>query len=298
MNLLDIVELRPVVGDGAMGTMLLRKGLSSGESPEMWNLEKPEAIAATHKAYAEAGCDYVETNTFGANPIKLARHGLESRLDEMIKKGVDLARGAVGDACMVGGSMGPTGVLLEPYGDTPAEKVAGAFRASAKSLDEAGIDFFLVETMSDPSEAVLAIKAVKEVSSKPVAATMVFSRGAKGFRTMMGTSPSEAAEKLAAAGADIVGTNCCGGMSEALEIMKEIVSATSLPTIAQPNAGLPVAEGDTVVYPETPAAMADGLEDLLGIGVTIVGGCCGTTPEHIKQMAMLMGKAEHPPGRN
>ena len=115
---------------------------------------------------------------------------------------------------------------------------------------------------------------------------------------MMGTSPPEAAEKLAEAGADIVGTNCCGGMREAFEIMREMVPATSLPTITQPNAGLPVTEGDRVIYPESPAAMAGGLEALLGIGVMVIGGCCGTTPEHIKQMAMLMGKAEHPPGRN
>jgi 5-methyltetrahydrofolate--homocysteine methyltransferase len=293
MDLLELMELRPVLGDGAMGTALMEQGLKIGGCPEAWNLERPEVVAGIHKAYRDAGCDFVETNTFGANTIKLARHGLDSKLADLVRTGVELARQAAGDACLVAGSVGPTGVLLEPYGDVSADRVRSAFSAQVKELEAAGVDFFLIETMTDLNEAQLAVEAVREVSRRPVGVTMVFSKGAQGYRTVMGTSPQEAAQRLAEAGVDLIGTNCCNGMAEALEIMAEMVPVTDLFTLAQPNAGLPQAYGDRVVYPETPKAMADLVEDLLGMGVRGVGGCCGTTPEHIRQMAIFMGKTDH-----
>jgi 5-methyltetrahydrofolate--homocysteine methyltransferase len=298
VDLLELVELRPVLGDGAMGTMLQLHGLSMGESPETWNLSRPDVVAATHRAYADAGCDFVTTNTFGANPIKLSRHGLEDKIEGIIACGVEIARKAAGDHCMVAGSVGPTGGLLEPYGELPAEEVAEAFRVAARLLEAAGVDFFIVETMTDLNEAVLAARAVREVSKRPLVATMAFTKGARGIRTVMGTSPEQAAAGLTEAGANVIGTNCCSGMEEAAEIMTEIAAATDLPTIAQPNAGLPVPEGDKVIYPETPEAMAAGLESLLAIGVNIIGGCCGTTPDHLARMGALLGRAEHPPGVN
>ncbi len=297
MDFLEPVELRPVLGDGAMGTMLQMHGLTSGECPETWNLDKPEAVAATHKAYAGAGCDFVTTNTFGANPIKLSRHGLDSRIEEIIARGVELARGAA-QGCLVAGSVGPTGGLLEPYGELPPSEVEAAFETTARLLEKAGVDFFIVETMIDLNEALLAARAVRKATDKPLVATMAFTKGARGIRTVMGASPQEAAAGLEEAGANVIGTNCCSGMEEAAEIMKEIVAATGLPTIAQPNAGLPIPEGDKVIYPESPEAMADGLPKLLDIGVRIVGGCCGTTPEHLARMGSLLGKAKHPPGVN
>lgn len=274
-----------------MGTMLQMQGLTSGDCPEAWNLEKPEAVAATHQAYAGAGCDFITTNTFGANPIKLSRHGLDARIEEMIARGVELARGAAGNGCMVAGSVGPTGGLLEPYGELPSGEVAAAFEVSARLLEKAGVDFFIVETMIDLNEAILAARAVRDASDKPLITTMAFTRGARGVRTVMGTSPGQAAEGLEGAGANIIGTNCCSGMEEAAEIMTEIVAATGLPTIAQPNAGLPEPRGDKVVYPETPEVMAEGLKRLLEIGVRIVGGCCGTTPDHLARMGESLKKA-------
>ncbi len=290
MDIIELLELRIVLGDGAMGTMLQLSGLDMGECPEVWNLDHPEIVEGIHRQYRDAGCDFVTANTFGANPIKLARSGLETKLEDVVKRGVDLARRAGGETCMVAGSIGPTGVLLEPYGDTPAEKVEAAFRAAAQALDEAGVDFLLVETMTDINEARLAIAAAGEVSSRPLAASMAFARGAKGYRTVMGTSPEEAARGLVEAGADIVGTNCVGGIAEATGIMKVMAPASTVPLLAQPNAGLPEVGRDGVVYPETPDSMADGLEALLGTGVRVVGGCCGTTPAHIAKMAALMGK--------
>jgi 5-methyltetrahydrofolate--homocysteine methyltransferase len=291
MDLLELVDFRTVLGDGAMGTMLQAEGLGTGECPEVWNIEHSDRVEAIHHAYREAGSEYLTTNTFGANPIKLGRFGLEAKLADIVDRGVEAARRAGGDACMIAGSVGPTGAILEPYGDTPPEAMQDAFRRAAEALDRAGVDFLLVETMTDINEARIAVEAAKEVSSKPVAATMSFAKGAKGYRTVMGTSPEDAAKELAAAGARVVGTNCVGGMVEAAEIMKLMVGPAGVPTIAQPNAGLPEMRGDTVVYPETPEAMANGLENLLATGVRIVGGCCGTTPDHIRALALLLGKA-------
>jgi 5-methyltetrahydrofolate--homocysteine methyltransferase len=290
MDILELAQFRTVLGDGAMGTMLQIKGLKMGACPEAWNLEHADLVEAVHRDYRAAGSDYLTTNTFGANPIKLGRFGLEARLGEIVDRGVEAARLAAGEACMVAGSVGPTGAILEPYGDTPAEAMRAAFRTAAKALDRAGVDFLLVETMTDINEARLAIEAACEVSSKPVVATMAFARGAKGYRTVMGTSPEDAAKGMVEAGAHMVGTNCVGGMSEAAGIMEIMVPAAGVPTIAQPNAGLPEVKGDAVVYPETPEAMAEELETLLATGVSVVGGCCGTTPDHIRALARLLGK--------
>jgi 5-methyltetrahydrofolate--homocysteine methyltransferase len=290
MDILELAELRPVLGDGAMGTMLQLKGLQTGDCPEAWNLDHPDVVRTIHGEYRDAGSDFVTSNTFGANPIKLERAGLASRLDEVVKRGVELARAGAGRTCLVAGSIGPTGNLLEPYGDTPADRVKDAFRAAAKAHREAGADFLIVETMTDLNEALLAIEAAREVWSGPLAATMSFTRGAKGYRTVMGVSPEQAARGLPEAGADMVGTNCVGGMAEAADIMEVMVPQAGVPTIAQPNAGLPEVLPEGVIYPETPEAMSEGLEKLLGIGVRIVGGCCGTTPDHIRKMASFLGK--------
>lgn len=290
MELLDMLDLRPILGDGAMGTTLLERGLKTGDCPEIWNLDRADVITDIHRAYAEAGSDFVETNTFGANAIKLARYELEAKVEEIIKAAVEAARKGVGDNVMVAGSIGPTGALLEPYGDVPAGKVRDAFVEAAQAMDRAGVDFFLIETMSDPEEAGLAIGAVKEVSARPIVATMTFSKGAKGYRTMMGTSPTDAAGAMVGAGADLVGTNCCSGAQEALEIMSTMLDSSPVAVVAQPNAGLPVYESGKVTYPETPDAVAAGALKLFEKGMRIVGGCCGTTPAHIKEIGTMIGK--------
>jgi len=288
--LLELIELRTVLGDGAMGTMLLEHGLSPGDCPEAWNLEHPEIVSSIHQGYVDAGSDFIETNTFGANPIKLARFDLDRKLEDIIRAGVDLARQAAGKRCLVAASIGPTGALLQPYGDTPREKVADAFRATVQAVAQADIDFFLVETMSDPEEARLAIGAIREFSDRPIVATMAFTKGAKGYRTMMGTTPEQCATVLADAGAHIVGVNCCAGTGEAAEIVAEMRQVSSYPLIAQPNAGAPKLERGRAVYPESPQSFARGMEQVLAEGAVIIGGCCGTTPEHILEIASLMGK--------
>jgi 5-methyltetrahydrofolate--homocysteine methyltransferase len=290
MDVRELAEFRPVLGDGAMGTMLQAAGLKTGECPEVWNLDHAGEVEKVHAEYREAGSDFLTTNTFGANPIKLARHGLADHLEEMIRGGVEIARRAAGETCLVAGSVGPTGALLEPYGDTPVEEVKAAFRAAVSAMDGAGPDFILIETMTDLREAKLAIEAAKEVSARRIVSTMSFAHGAKGYRTVMGTSPEDAASGMTEAGADLVGTNCVGGMAEAVAIMEVMAKVASVPTIAQPNAGIPEVKGEDVIYPETPEAMAKGLEGLLATGVRVVGGCCGTTPAHINALARALGK--------
>jgi 5-methyltetrahydrofolate--homocysteine methyltransferase len=290
MNLLELVGQRVLLGDGAMGTMLQAQGMKAGACPDGLNLENPELVGRIHAAYRQAGADYLETNTFGANRLRLTAHGLEREMGEIIARGVEAARGAAGDACLIAGSVGPTGALLEPCGDTPEERVLDAFLEVGRFMESAGVDFFLVETMADTAEAVLAVRALREVSKRPIVATSVFSKGAKGFRTMMGMTAEDVAIRLTQAGADFVGTNCCSGMAEATGIMSDMRRASTAAIIAQPNAGLPAVESGNLTYPETPAAMAQGLAGLLSLGVRMVGGCCGTTPGHIEAMAAALGR--------
>lgn len=290
MNLADLVKSGQVLGDGAMGTTLQARGLAIGACPDRLNIDDPGLVVSVHCAYREAGADYLETNTFGANRLKLAAHGLQGDLREIIERGVEHAKKAAGGASMVAGSMGPTGRLLEPYGDVPRQAVYDAFAETAGIMDGAGIDFFLVETMTDINEANAAIEAIRSVSSGPIVATAVFAKGAKGYRTLMGTPAGEAASAMAASGAAIVGTNCCSGMAEAAGIMQDMLAASQAALIAQPNAGLPRMVSGKLDYPESPEAMAAGVAQLVRLGVRIIGGCCGTTPAHIRAMAAALGR--------
>ncbi|MBI4678318.1 MAG: homocysteine S-methyltransferase family protein [Elusimicrobia bacterium] len=280
-----------LVGDGAMGTMLMARGLAAGQCPEALNLGKPEVLAEVARLYIEAGADLVETNTFGGNPIKLALYGLDSKTEEINRKAVEAARSACkameasrsAGKALVLGSVGPTGKLLKPFGDAEPAALFEAFLRQAKALIEAGADAVCVETMTDLEEASLAVRAAKTVRPAiPVIATMTFDKGPKGFFTMMGVGLKKAVEGLKAAGADVVGSNCGNGAENMVAIAREMRGLTDLPLLIQPNAGLPrLAEGKTV-YPESPDFMAEKARELAAAGVAVVGGCCGTAPDHIR----------------
>jgi 5-methyltetrahydrofolate--homocysteine methyltransferase len=281
-----LAESGLAVGDGAMGTMLQQHGLKFGECPERWNLDRPETVRMVHKAYADAGAQYVETNTFGANRIGLSRYGLDERQPEIVRSAVRSAREGAGDGVLVAGSIGPSGVLLEPYGEASPDQVREAMRELAGCLEAEQVDFFVVETMTDINEALLALEAVKAVSERPVAATMSFQKSPKGMRTVMGQRPADCAAQLRDAGADIVGTNCCNGFEEAVWIVEEM-GDVGVPVMVQPNAGIPAIVEGVPVYNQTPERMAEEAPRLLEAaegepGVRIVGGCCGTTPAHIR----------------
>ncbi|MDD5349330.1 MAG: homocysteine S-methyltransferase family protein [Chthoniobacteraceae bacterium] len=287
-DLLTVLATRPLLCDGAMGTQLLAKGLTSGECGMLWNTGRPEAVRGVHDAYRRSGCNLLTTNTFGGTLSALERHGLAARMAELNRAGARLAREAAGDTGWVLGDIGPFGDFLEPLGDMTADELRAIFRAQAQALIEGGADALLVETMSDPAEAETAIAAAKDCGDFAVVATYAFQKtGDAEFRTMMGTGVGEAVERAIAAGADLVGANCGTALSfpDYLELARQLVRAAGkTPVILQPNAGAPQVIGGETVYLATPAEMAAIVAPLVDIGVRVVGGCCGTSPAHLAAM--------------
>ena len=270
-------------GDGAWGTQLMARSLVPGACPEALNLESPEVLAEVAQLYLDAGADLVTTNTFGGSPLKLALHGLDSRTAEINRAAVEALEPVVRGRASISASVGPTGKILEPYGDTAPEVVADAFTRQIEAQIEAGADLICIETMIDLREAELAVRAARSISAEiPVIATMTFDATSRGFFTTMGTSVGQACEALVEAGADIVGSNCGNGIDAMLEIAREFCEHSSVPVIIQSNAGLPANLQGELVYPETPEFMAARVAQLIDLGVSIIGGCCGTGPGHIR----------------
>jgi 5-methyltetrahydrofolate--homocysteine methyltransferase len=291
------IENGPViVADGAMGTLLMERGLAPGEAPESLNLAGPEILREVASRYLEAGAELVQTNTFGGSPIKLACHGLDGRTEEINRAAVLAAREAVGDRAYVSGSCGPSGRLLLPYGDTEPDEIRASFTRQIEVLVDAGVDVLCIETMTDLAEAILAVEAARGVSGDiPIMATMTFDITPRGYYTIMGASVDDAARGLLKAGADLVGSNCGNGIENMLGIARAFRDCTDAPMLIQPNAGMPILAEGRVVYGETPEYMAERALELLEIGVQVIGGCCGTTPEHTKALkrsiaARLSGK--------
>ena len=278
-----------LVGDGAIGTLLQQKGLRPGECPESVNLTHPELLEEIAGAYLEAGSDVLQTNTFGGSPAKLAQYHLEDRTEEINGNAVRAVRKVAGERAWVSGSCGPSGRILKPYGDADPDELYAGFRRQAAALIEAGVDCLCIETMIDLAEATLAIRAAREVAPDiPVIATMTFDATPRGFYTIMGVSVARAASGLPQAGADVVGSNCGNGIENMVKIAREFRACTELPLIIQSNAGLPEIRDGVPVYGESPAFMAEKARDLLALGVSIIGGCCGTTPEHIKAIREIV----------
>ena len=275
------------VGDGAMGTSLQDAGLDDGGAPELWNVEKADAVAQILREYAQAGANLLTTNTFGGTTPRLLMHGLEDRLDELNTAAAQLARGVADefDNVYVLGDIGPSGDLMEPMGIlTPAE-ARTLFAAQAQALLAGGVDGFLIETMSDLSEIESAIQGVRSVAPElPIFATMSFDTN---LRTMMGVKPEDAVVALASYGADVVGANGGRGIEEIRIIAEAMIPAMPDGTklILQSNAGLPVLVKDTFRYNGTPQEMGQFAVDAYAMGVDIVGACCGSRAEHIAALA-------------
>ncbi len=291
--LLEAIRRRPLLGDGAMGTQLMHAGLEQGGCGEMWNLTHPEKVLAIQRRYAEAGSDCIITNTFGGSRIMLARHASAEKVVEVNQAGVRIARDAFGDReGYVLGDIGPFGGLMEPYGDFTVEQVREAFNEQAKALVDAGADAIIVETQTSLEELELAIGAAKAAGATCIIGSMAYDVTLDGstFRTMMGVDPERAAEFMEEQGADLVALNCGTGMDmvRARQAIERYRQATALPVMVQPNAGQPRLVEMKIVYDESPEHMAAGVAPLLVAGASIIGGCCGSTPDHIRKFRRVM----------
>ena len=278
-----------LVSDGAMGSLLMARGLSGGDCPESFNLSHPEILEEIASLYLDAGADIVQTNTFGASPLKLMSYSLEEETEEINSKAVLAVKKSVGEKAYVSASCGPCGKLLKPYGDSEPEEVYNSFYRQLNTLIETGVDIVCVETMTDMNEALLAIKGARSVSSSiPIMATMTFDKTTRGFFTVMGVDIETASKELEGGGANIIGSNCGNGIENMILITGEFRKYSQLPLIIQANAGMPELREGVPVYPETPDFMARRSKKLIDKGVSIIGGCCGTTPAHIRAFRQMI----------
>jgi 5-methyltetrahydrofolate--homocysteine methyltransferase len=293
VNLLDAIKERPLLGDGAMGTQLMIAGLEQGHSGELWNLTHPDRVLAIQRRYVEAGSECLLTNTFGGSRIMLNRHGHADEVVAINAAAVAIARDAFGgrDGYVIG-DIGPFGGLMEPYGEFTEAQVLDAFREQAKALVDAGSDAIIIETQTSLEELGLGLIAAREAGASCVIGSMAYDVTLDGstFRTMMGVDPERAAEYMNAHGADVVALNCGTGMdmARARQAVLRYKQVTHLPLMAQPNAGQPKLVDMKVVYDETPAQMVTGVVPLLEAGASIIGGCCGSTPGHIRAFREAM----------
>ncbi len=290
-----------LLADGAIGSLLMARGLPRGAAPESLNLSHPEILEEIARLYLEAGAEIIQTNTFGASPLKLAAYGLDGQAAAINESAVRAVRRAVGERAWVSASCGPSGRILQPYGDTEPHRMFDSFLLQMQAMIGAGADIICIETMSDISEARLAIQAVRSISAAiPVMVTMTFNATSRGFFTIMGVSIESACRELAKAGADVIGSNCGNGSTQMVAIAREFKKWSRLPLLIQANAGLPELRQGQVHYPESPEFMADKCRELQAAGVSVIGGCCGTTPEHTRAMRRVLDEEAkaghgHPP---
>jgi len=282
---------RPRLADGAMGTMLHARGVPMGTCFDELNRSQPDLVRAIHREYRLAGAALLETNTFGANPYKLAAHGLEDDLEAIVAAAVALARQAAeGDPDVrIGGSIGPLGVRLAPYGRVRPEQAAAAYRRQIDALAEAGVDLLVFETHTDLRELVLAVETARAACDLPILASMTYTRD---DRSLLGDTPAAVARALGQAGADVVGANCSGGPAQMLRLAEQMRSATDAPLALMPNAGWPERHGGRIMYAATPEYLGEFARQFAAMGAAIVGGCCGTTPDHIAAMRRALDATE------
>jgi 5-methyltetrahydrofolate--homocysteine methyltransferase len=280
-----------LVSDGAWGTFLQKKGLKSGECPELWNITRPNDVFEIAQSYINAGADMIETNSFGGNSFKLSLFGLSDRVTEINKAAAEISRRAAGKNKLVMGSIGPTGKIIMT-GDVTADELYESFKEQAKALEAGGADALVIETMSDIDEAKCAISACSENTSCEIICTMTFEKSEeKVFHTMMGVTPAQMTEELVNAGISIIGANCGNGTKDMVNIVEQIRKINkNIPILIHANAGLPVYKDGATVFPESPDQMAEYVNKLMLAGANIIGGCCGTTPEHIRKIAEIVRK--------
>ncbi len=286
-------EEHPVVFDGAMGTMLYAKGIYLNQVYDELNLSNPTLVQQVHREYIDAGAMVIETNTFGANRFKLTPHGLADKIEAINFQGVKIARQIAGDKVYVAGSIGPLGIRLEPWGKTSVEEAEEAFSEQAKGLLAGGVDLFILETFYDLNEIHQAIRAVRKLTDKPIIASMTINEDGN---ALYGTAPDVFAPKLESWGADVIGLNCSVGPKAMYDAIERIHQISHKPLIVQPNAGMPRSVDGRMIYLCNPAYFGEYAKRFIQLGVRFIGGCCGTTPEHIRWVRNAV-KALEPPKR-
>ena len=275
---LEALDERVLVCDGAMGTMLYAKGVFINKCYDELNLRSPEIVLEVHKQYVRAGAEVLETNTYGANRVKLRTFGIEDDLRDINLRAVDLARKAAGDSVYVAGAIGPLGIRIEPYGPTALEEAREFFREQATALRDGGVDLFILETMSNIAEIEQGLLAIREICTLPIIAQMTFTEEGK---TPAGDMPADIVPALEALEIQVIGANCSVGSEYMLQVVEQMTKIAKTPVSAQPNAGFPTYQGGRFLYRSAPEYMAQHARRMVEAGVTVLGGCCGTTPEHI-----------------
>ena len=279
-----------LISDGATGTFLQQHGLEPGGCPEEFNASHPEVVREMARQYFEAGSDLVLTNSFGGTVFMQKKYGHGERVEEFNRLAAEHARRQAPQGGFVVGSVGPTGEFLEPLGPVSESEMYGAFVEQVKALEAGGADAVVVETMTAAEEATLAVRAARENTGMVVMATMVFDKGPRGFFTMMGVTPETAVHAMEDAGAHVVGSNCGNGIDNMVDIARRMRAETDGFLLIHSNAGIPAMQGGQIVYPESPGYMAERFKELAGLGVNIIGGCCGTGPEHIRALVAALGR--------
>ncbi|MFC1758235.1 homocysteine S-methyltransferase family protein [Planctomycetota bacterium] len=284
----ELIRDGAVVTDGAWGTQMQARGLPSGECPDAWNLSHPEVVEEIPRAYVEAGSRVVLTNTFRGNRIALEAAGLADRVVELNRAGAAISKRAAGNQAAVFGSIGPSGKML-CMGEISPEELRDVFAQQATALAEGGADAIVIETMGDLAEAILAVEGAK-ATTLPIVACMCFDSGAELDRTMMGVTPEQAADGLSGAGADVIGANCGQGIDGYLAIGRRLTETCDLPVWIKANAGIPKVVGSEVIYETTPEQFASRAAELVDVGVSFIGGCCGTSPEFITALSQGLSR--------
>jgi methionine synthase I (cobalamin-dependent) len=285
MEFMKKIKQEGVVWDGGFGSMLISRGLKGGDCAEKWNIDHPEVIQEIHRAYFDAGADVATANTFGASSFKLEKMGIEASAETLNTAAVNHAKAAAGPGHYVAGDMGHLGEMLSPMGTMTVARARDIYVHQAGIIEAAGVDLFIIETIFDLNEAMVALAAIQAVSSKPVFCTLTFNQTKKGFFTLMGNPVEASMQQLRDAGAAAVGANCSLGSDRMIELAKQIRDSVDIPVIIQPNAGMPQTRSDgTTFYPEDETVFAGNIKKIKALGVDIVGGCCGTTPAFIRKI--------------
>ncbi|MGA2379103.1 MAG: homocysteine S-methyltransferase family protein [Spirochaetia bacterium] len=281
-----------LVADGAWGTEFFKRGLMQGSPPDEWNLTHPEIVREITREYLEAGADIVLTNTFGANRFRLEPHGLSDRVKEINVSAASIAREVTAGRAIVAGDVGPSARFL-PLGEVTPEELYDVFAEQARALAEAGVDWIVVESMTDVEEMAVAVRAAAQTARVPVVASMTYNRTPKGYRTMMGNPPELCVKRAEEAGAAVIGANCGSGIEDYVPLAPLLRAMTSLPLWMKANAGIPQLVAGKVAYPLTAEEYASFVPALVSAGIDVIGGCCGTDPGFVREIAGKVASRRH-----